>query len=1084
MMAKIWLVLVSFMFIWKPQTQATIDPQSVAEAASDFGNEMYDLSIKFSGRDFLKQQFDLSSDTLNVKEINGTQMVLDIAEKVERMLDNKVKAVEKLVDAAERANFDQEYNDSLEYEYFNALLINDKDNNGDYLPLGGEFILTPDDHFNGIEVNLTHSTVQVPTNVYNMGTEVLNHIKFTDELDSTFEENYREDPTLTWQYFGSKTGFFRNFPGIKWDLGEADFDEYDCRKRPWYISAATSPKDIVILIDKSGSMLGILLEIAKHTARTIIDTLGDDDFFNVLAFNDTTSYTEPCFENEGMLVQANADNRKILKDSLDNLKAGGLAEFGIGLKDAFELLDKYKETTIESECNQAIIVITDGASKRHEEIFEQYNEDERVRVFTYLMGREVGGAEAIKWMACNNKGYYTQIATIADVDENVSKYIHVLSRPMVIKQIYNTIWTNVYMDDAASDEGLALMTTVAQPVFDKKNDTAEKGILLGVVGVDVPIVEILKLTPVYKLGARGYPFAITNNGYILFHPDLRPKWGDEIKPNYNSVDLAEVELSDANDTMRNAMINTLTGETKIESVMHTSNLTRISVRNNSYFYTFLDETPFSFAIVLVEPFGFYILESTEKYFDDNHMPDTDKLYSDFDVGLENNASVLREAIDWRFNGNVTIARYWPYCSWSTEENKYLRKVALVERLYFSVLDTELAPDCDVDMINHLLLDLTITEEVQNHWETKYAAEDATGSGILTSFLGMRSGLSRWYNNPDFDSAYSFSEDYSETIEEDYYWRAVELGNDSILYSVPLVTDGSTPEINSTIKVTASTIVTFTKNGVGPTVVGTVGFQMLWDELASKVMQSQTCNSENIDCLLLDENGYILFSEDETQVGSPLGKPYLRLMTELVNVSVYQKYQLIDYQGMCSETEVFSSAGSTIFDPFFSITAMVSWWFHQFVMFLVQFSVYDWWYSSTVHAEYLQPQIFSFPCDQSRDYFKLKPESLPFTGFIEEACDSCKLNYSIHEVPKSNLVLVAMDNDCNCDPIEQLDITPTDYNSTDECQRLKVQRHRRRPPQCFNNDIEEDSSDCGGASFIKPSLLLLLACFCLQHLRML
>lgn len=51
---------------------------------------------------------------------------------------------------------------------------------------------------------------------------------------------------------------------------------------PRYIQAATSPKDLVILVDTSGSMTGERMVIARQTVESILATLSDDDFFNVL----------------------------------------------------------------------------------------------------------------------------------------------------------------------------------------------------------------------------------------------------------------------------------------------------------------------------------------------------------------------------------------------------------------------------------------------------------------------------------------------------------------------------------------------------------------------------------------------------------------------------------------------------------------------------------------------------------------------------------------------------------------------------------------------------------------------------------
>lgn len=69
------------------------------------------------------------------------------------------------------------------------------------------------------------------------------------------------------------------------------------------------------------------------------------------------------------------------------------------------------------------------------------------------------------------------------------------------------------------------MISVGVPAFDKKanrvNET-KTARLLGIAGTDVPVEDIDKLTLPYKLGVNGYSFIVSNNGYVLLHPDLRP----------------------------------------------------------------------------------------------------------------------------------------------------------------------------------------------------------------------------------------------------------------------------------------------------------------------------------------------------------------------------------------------------------------------------------------------------------------------------------------------------------------------------------------------------------------------------------
>lgn len=49
------------------------------------------------------------------------------------------------------------------------------DEDGNPVPLGGEFQLEENEHFNKLRVNTDQSNIQVPTNVYNKGTEAWTH---------------------------------------------------------------------------------------------------------------------------------------------------------------------------------------------------------------------------------------------------------------------------------------------------------------------------------------------------------------------------------------------------------------------------------------------------------------------------------------------------------------------------------------------------------------------------------------------------------------------------------------------------------------------------------------------------------------------------------------------------------------------------------------------------------------------------------------------------------------------------------------------------------------------------------------------
>lgn len=72
---------------------------------------------------------------------------------------------------------------------------------------------------------------------------------------------------------------------------------FDGRLRTWYIEAANSPKDVIILIDSSGSMTGQRRDIAKSVVENILDSLSPNDFVNVLSFEKNVTQIVPCFKD-------------------------------------------------------------------------------------------------------------------------------------------------------------------------------------------------------------------------------------------------------------------------------------------------------------------------------------------------------------------------------------------------------------------------------------------------------------------------------------------------------------------------------------------------------------------------------------------------------------------------------------------------------------------------------------------------------------------------------------------------------------------------------------------------------------------
>uniref|UniRef100_A0AAZ3RBH8 VWFA domain-containing protein n=1 Tax=Oncorhynchus tshawytscha TaxID=74940 RepID=A0AAZ3RBH8_ONCTS len=473
--------------------------------------ELVTLADTASAGKSLTQIFLDNQNLYTVESNDAEELVARAARNIEQLLLKRAGALETLATAAE--NFQMEHQWEDEY----ALEVNYTEGRKNRIrpafkedPLFKRFTSDND------------TAVHIPTDIYDGSTIVLNELNWTEALEDVFKKNREDDPTLLWQVFGSATGLARYYPASPWMDAQktpSKIDLYDVRRRPWYIQGAASPKDMLILVDASGSVSGLTLKLIKTSVSEMLETLSDDDYVNVVYFNTRVNNTA-CFDH---LVQANVRNKKILKDAIQNISAKGITNYTKAFEFAFEQL--YATNITRANCNKIIMLFTDGGEERASAILQEYNSDKKVRIFTFSVGQHNYDKVPVQWMACANKGYFYEIPSIGAIRINTQEYLDVLGRPMALadqlaKQVQ---WTNVYLD--ALELGLVITGTL--PVFNKTKYKDELGIenqlILGVMGIDVSLDDIKKLTPRYTIGPNGYYFAIDPNGYVLLHPNLQPK---------------------------------------------------------------------------------------------------------------------------------------------------------------------------------------------------------------------------------------------------------------------------------------------------------------------------------------------------------------------------------------------------------------------------------------------------------------------------------------------------------------------------------------------------------------------------------
>ncbi|XP_037968616.2 voltage-dependent calcium channel subunit alpha-2/delta-3 isoform X1 [Plutella xylostella] len=814
----------------RAHSQATADNLLIVKKwAQTIGEELWGLSESLTKSDEIRIKY--KQMNASVKKKDGKQILESSLKSVSAMLTRKINAVKCIhavaTELAKQHNYSEIRDPDFDFDYCSAKYSTFITENGEELPINdppkfainnthyNTVHLEKDSHFYNISVNTTTSCVHVPTNIYYRERDALNAILWTKGLNEIFTRNYESDPSLSWQYFGSSHGIMRFYPAMPWNMRETD--TYDCRVKSWYIEAATCSKDVIILFDVSGSMTGFKNYVARRTLRSLLDTLSNNDYVNVYSFKKETKEVVACFVD---LVQATPENLESIKNTLEpdeetgvhKDKLEGYANLTIAYITAFKKLkERRSHCNVSSTqgCNQLVMVITDYVPGNLTEVFEEHNRETvgnktyiPVRVFTYLIGKEVTNVRETQWMACLNRGYFVHIHSVEEVQQQVLKYINVIARPMILaNEEPPPTWTHANIDhtrtitwnvsgDVWKPDEDKLVTSVAIPAFDMKyNDLNNDAILLGVAGTDVPIDSLAKLAQPHQLGVNGYSFIVSNNGYLLLHPLLIATINGRLQKNYNSVDFVEVEqvddgkgpreLGDKITRLRESLVNGTDGNmTAVEVLYHYDSMRRIARVKHDYFFNKLNDTPFSMGISLPRGYG-----------------DTELLLKDNPLEAKQGMELIGVNVTSYFNYTFRIHPDWVYCKyhyleghesnnaeiemWKFLANISKNEIDITKKQYnedytekakekFNVDthcgNTSIGKDdyyCNEDLVKQLVFDAKLTDPYFRTWKAlDFERELAKKYDVSVRFIATASGLTRWHYVREEDS------DKNEIVRED------------------------------------------------------------------------------------------------------------------------------------------------------------------------------------------------------------------------------------------------------------------------------------------------------------------------------
>ncbi|CAB3244772.1 unnamed protein product [Arctia plantaginis] len=1006
-----------------------IPPDVVQKWANELRSRLYDIDDRIVRRHELAAGFtDIKSE-----QRNGTAIVNVMADVIEELLSSRTRAAEEIVRKAEELA-KSEAKPSSTYTFDRSIELNEGKKKinpdeledceiGTYCRSTRKLQLNHRKHFDA-QVSLDYSSVHVAVEVFDCDPKVLKHLHWSEGLLPTFQKNYAQDSSIDFQYFCSAHGFLRHYPAALWSdmfklklSPDDDADIYDCRLRPWYVSAGGAPRDVLILVDASGSMYNSSnKETASRFTQALLNALTDDDRVNVLRFNVEVFSPISCFNEK--LVPANHVNTAAMMAAMPLYTMNNETWMADVLTYSVTLLKnqrKAKDRPI--ACQQAIVLLTDSLYDNYTQLMRELDPDGNIRLFILWLHDRYGlrdnTRELADWVTCDRDGYFAELITQYDVTQQVLKILEILQRPLVSqRKTRPAVFSDVYahVEDPRRSE-----------FYWRSKENTEQGNR-------------------YRELKRHKKILLSNER--LYKDYMRQESlfdGDILKPGYRTVDFIDLEQAAENNIPRHypkewvkfrkmLIIDKKSGNKTLYGKNIFENGMRVILEQREYHWKRILN---HYTAVVVIPLYNRYRKVPEAKFTKDIAQKAWKSLSQTDFAIQPDWLYCRH-IESYFESREAEVRHFIRRR-SDEPNFAMKnlkhhlspiKPALLEKNYM----------CNEELMAHLCKEVIATDKWARDREKPGTEHDCSTCemGSITAFFATENGLTRWqqYHATSSHAPPPNGSWWSHGPADPYYRRAVASPDKLVIHApvspmrIMRIGEEKPPAFDIHSEwYTAARVLGSPKEGI----IGVAGFHFhphhlknLFSLITNFPTEEETaprCDGTAWSCLLIDEYGWVVVHEGNNYTEPPtdplrqhLATLYPGIMASLLHEGVFELIWVNDYQGVCfaPEDEVMKMSSAvtivpSIINSLWQAVSLLLRMTQEMILFVTILSSGSVATAETEKEKAKRRRILWR--DYQRDaYERLFEERVLVNRTRFAACDRSRPVYILRDTPKTNEVL--------------------------------------------------------------------------------